>query len=106
MLSNEQYIEKLEKVKLSVDTFLKGNKTIYQVADETGISKSSVQRYLNDKDSIMAIYGANATFIMQEISRKLEENYNNGIRLGGANYALNNEVIKDDLGRFIGTRKK
>lgn len=106
MLSNGQYLEKLQNVKLAVNTFLRGNKTIYQVAEETGISKSSVQRYLNDKDSIMAIYGANATFVMQEISRKLEENYIEGVKLGGTNYAANNESIKDNLGHFQGSRKK
>ena len=106
MLNNEQYYAKLQKVKLVVETFLSSDKTIYQIAIETGISKSSVQRYLNDYDSIRIIYGGNAVLIMQEISRKLQENYNNGVKLGGNNYALNNDCLKDDLGHFIGSIRK
>lgn len=106
MLNNEQYYAKLKKVKFVVDMFLSSNKTIYQIAVETGISKSSVQRYLNDYDSIRNIYGGSAILIMQEISKKLQDNYNNGVKLGGNNYALNNNYLKDDLGHFTGSRRK
>lgn len=106
MLNNEQYYAKLKKVKFVVDMFLSSDKTIYQIADETGISKSSVQRYLNDYDSIRIIYGGSAILIMQEISKKLQVNYNNGVKLGGNNYVLNNDYLKDDLGHFTGSRRK
>ena len=106
MLSNEQYQDKLEKVEYVVNAFLKEKKTIREVSEETGISKSSVQRYLNDEEFITALYGEKTPFIMEEINRKLEENYVEGVKLGGTNFALNNDSIKDELGHFQGSRKK
>ena len=106
MLSNEQYRDKLEKVDYVVTAFLRDKKTIREVSEETGISKSSVQRYLNDEEFIVGLYGEKAPYIIEEINRKLEENYVDGVKLGGTNFALNNESIKDNLGHFQGSRKK
>lgn len=106
MLSSEQYQEKLEKVKKVVEIFLKDKKTIREISEETGISKSSIQRYLNDEEFINLIYGQKASFIREEIIRRLEENYKEGTKLGGINFAKNNETLKDELGHFTGSRKK
>ena len=106
MLSEDQYNDKLEKVEKSVTEFLKNKKTIREISEITGISKSAVQRYLNDEESINTIYGADSTFIIEEINRKLEENKIEGAKLGGTNFAINNEPIRDALGHFKGSRKK
>lgn len=109
MLSEEQYQEKLKKVKYVVTSFLKEKKTIKQIADESGelkISKSSVQRYLNDEQYIKILFGEEAPFIIEEIERRLIENYSDGVKLGGNNFAQNNESLKDENGHFIGSRKK
>ena len=106
MLSDEQYQEKLEKVKKVVEIFLRDKKKIREISEETGISKSAIQRYLNDDEFINLIYGEKANFIKEEICRRLEENYKEGIKLGGINFAQNNESLKDELGHFIGSRKK
>ena len=106
MLSEEQYNEKIQKVTETVTEFLKNKKTIREISEITGISKSSVQRYLNDEEYIKIIFGGEASFIIEEINRRLEENQIEGTKLGGTNFALNNEPIKDNLGHFKGSRKK
>lgn len=100
------YKEKMAKVEYVVNEFLKNKKTIKEISQITGISKSSVQRYLNDVKFIKEIYGINAEFIIEEIRRRLVKNYEEGVKLGGNNFAANNESIKDDLGHFQGSINK
>ena len=106
MLNNEQYNEKKEKVQTVVELFLSGKKMIRDISEETGISKSSVQRYLNDIEFINGIYGDNASFIIEEIQRKLVENKEEGNKLGGDTFASNYESLKDEVGHFTGVRRR
>ena len=106
MLSEEQQIEKLEKIKEVVSLFLsEDNLTIRDVSETTGISHSSVQRYLHDP-LINEIFGADAKKIIGQIEKKLSENYENGIRLGGETFVNNNVSLKDEYGHFIGSKKR
>lgn len=106
MLSKEQYIEKQEKVKKVVIALLNEKKTIKQMSEDFSIPKSSVQRYLNDNEFIKDIFGVESEFIIEEIRRKLGENYKEGKKIGGQTYALNNQALQDESGHFIGSRKK
>ena len=106
MLSEKQQLEKINNIKIVVTNFLKDKKTIKEISQETGISKSSVQRYLNDKEYIREIYGLDANFIIEEIHRKLKQNKEEGISKGGTNFANNNISTKDKLGHFTGSKKR
>lgn len=106
MINEQLYQEKIKKVKAVIEIFLNDKKTIKEVSEETNISKSSIQRYLNDTEIINEIYGKDAVYIIQEIQKKLNENIEEGKRTGGLNFAKNNEALKDESGHFIGSKKK
>ena len=106
MLSYEQKEEKLKKVKLVVDTFLASDGTIEEVASKTGITSSSVQRYLNDVAFIKEAYPHEFIDKIILIRAKLIKNKKDGLKKGGETYAINNESIKDEQGRFQGSRRR
>ena len=106
MLSEEQNLKIEDKIKIVVKAFLSGEKTINEIEKETGISSSSIQRYLNKEEKLKEIYGSDADFIIEEIKRKLEENKKEGLSRGGTNFAKNNNPTKDDLGHFTGSVRK
>lgn len=106
MLSKNQQIEKLEKVKKVVNLFLsEDNLTINDISKITGIASSSVQRYLHDP-FILEIFGTDAEQILSEIEMKLKQNSDNGRILGGQVFSNNNTSLKDENGHFIGSIKK
>ena len=74
-----------------------------EIGKALNMSSSSVQRYLNDEQTIKTYLG---TECFDEIQRKLLENKKEGLVRGGKNYAKNNEFTKDELGRFTGSRRK
>ena len=106
MLSDKQQLEKDDKIKKVLIAFLSSKKTIEEISEGTGISKSSVQRYLTDEDAIRFIYTKDADFIIEEIKRKLEENKKEGLSKGGINFAKNNISTKDENGHFTGSKKR
>ena len=106
MLSEEQQVYKKYKIKIVVDRFLKGKNTINEISKETGISSSTVQRYLNNELMIREIYGKDAEFIIEEIERRLQENKIEGLSRGGQNFIKNNIPIKDVNGHFTGSKKR
>lgn len=86
-----------EKEKKVVDYFLEHpNAYISEIMEETGISKSSIQRYLQ-KHGDTYIKGLNKT-----IKDQLKENKTRGQRLGGIHSFQNNDFIKDEKGHFVG----
>ena len=105
MLSKNQE-EIINKIKIVVDNFLRDKKTISEIEKETGISSSSIQRYLNDEENIREIYGIDADFIIEEIQRRLKQNKEKGLSKGGINFAKNNISTKDELGHFTGSVRK
>ena len=106
MLSDDQISIRKENVKKVVVTFLKGNYTISEVAKITGLTSSTVQRYLHDVTYIQGCFGANASEIIAEINDRLDSNKKEGLSRGGTNYSKNNECTKDELGHFTGSKRK
>lgn len=90
------------KLLLIVQTFLENpNLSIQELAELDkleGISKSTIQRYLNNS-SIIEVFNQETYNKIQELlsSHKLS-----GKRKGGLNSFKNNKSLKDSKGRFIG----
>lgn len=105
MLSEKQFQEKIEKVRKVIATFLKGNYTISDVSDETGIPFSSVQRYLHDEEFIQLCFASNAADIIANINDKLETNKAEGLSRGGIHSSFNNVSFRDAEGHYRGSRK-
>jgi len=102
MLSENQEKIILEKVKKVVDAFSKTSGSIEEISRMTGISTSSVQRYLNS-ERVIELFGPE---VADGIKRKLEENLHNAKIKGGQNFALNNVAEKDEFGKFSGSKKR
>lgn len=103
MLSRKQEIQKEKKILLVAKEFLNENMTIKDVASKTGISKSSVQRYLNEKEFLISALGIND---YNKIKRLLELNKQEGLSRGGINSQLNYEQVRDENGKYIDNIKK
>lgn len=106
MLSEQQYEKKLERIRLVVDSFLSNNVSITELSTFINISKSTIQRDLNDIEYIREIYGGEAKDILKRISDKLKKNKENGLSRGGINSTTNNEPIRDENGKFTGNKKR
>ncbi len=91
-----------ERIRTVVTAYLKDPSiTIKQVAEETGISMSSIQRYLNDP-LISDIFTPE---ILSKLQSKMIKNQADGRKKGGINSFLNNVPLKDKSGKFIGNKK-
>jgi len=104
-MDNISNMPKDKKICLVVKSFLK-NPTytmleLSELPELKGISKSSIQRYLNDS-LIISIFGRKT---YEEIQELLKNNISNARKKGGINSFKNNEPIKDDKGKFISTFK-
>ena len=105
MLSEKQRILKEYRVKQVVVAFLKENKTIKELSIELNIPSSTIQRDLNDIETITRVFPYSDA-IISEIQRKLEQNKQEGLSRGGSTFAQNNTATKDDLGHFTGSKRK
>jgi DNA-binding phage protein len=103
MLSEEQQIRKSANVLKAARYFLKYGGSMVEVAKALNMSSSSVQRYLNDEQTIKEYLGEEC---FNEIQGKLLKNKKEGLVRGGKNSTQNNEFTKDELGKFTGSRKK
>ena len=107
MLSKGQQMEKIERIKFVVDSFLEHESiSINQLSREIKIPSSTIQRDLNDIDYISTIYGEKAKEILVKISNRLKENKKHGLSMGGVNSTTNNEPIRDENGKFVGNKKR
>lgn len=94
--------DKDKKICIVVKTFLENPKlTNDELAKLTGISSSSIQRYLNDP-SIEKLFD---TSVLENIRQLLDQRTIEGRRKGGINYFKNNESIKNEKGQFIVSKK-
>jgi hypothetical protein len=93
-----QNTEKEKKQEIVINYFME-HPTMYinDIANATGIPKSTVQRYLQNNDDLI-IPGTNLT-----IREQLKLNKMNGQKKGGINSFRNNDHIKDENGKFIGS---
>ena len=106
MLSEAQARIKKENIAKVVRVFISTDYTIDEVAEQTKISSSSVQRYLNDEASIREIFGLDADYIIPIIKNGLKKNKQDGLVRGGTNSSQRNVALKDELGHFKGSRRK
>ena len=74
-----------------------------EISEITGISKSSVQRYLNDKETIEKLFSKD---LYNKIQESLKENIRQARSIGGINSTKNNIYLKDEKGKFIGIKQK
>lgn len=102
MLSKEQ--EELKKINILkvAKYFLENGGTMKEVELATGIPSSTVERYL-ESDEIIKTLGKESFDIIQN---KKIQNKKEGLIKGGKQYAANNEFIKDELGKFVGSKKR
>lgn len=102
-MTNEQQEKEIHlKILKVASEFLKTGASIEEVSKTTGISSSSVQRYLNDK-RIIDVLGKEE---YEQIKNMLKIRKQEALRRGGINSVVNNEVVKDGFGHFNGVRKK
>ena len=108
MLSAEQEKEKELKMLRVASLFLKENLSDEEIALETGISSSSVGRYLTDTRLIPLLtkIGKDGLETFNYIQNKRQENLLAAKKKGGLNFAKNNVAEKDELGKFTGSRRK
>ena len=107
MLSRAQILEKEERIRRVVDTFLSYDQiSINELSSILKISSSTIQRDLNDVEYISSIYGANAKDKLAQISKRLKQNKIVGVSIGGINSTKNNVPIRDENGKFTGNKKR
>ena len=108
MLSAKQEKEKELKMLRVASLFLKENLSDEEIARETGISSSSVGRYLTDTRLIhlLSKIGKDGLETFNYIQNKRQENLLAAKKKGGNNFAKNNVAEKDELGKFTGSRRK
>ena len=102
MLSEKQAAEKAKRILLAAKTFMENDFSLAEVEKATGISSSSVQRYLHDEELIALVGLPNYEIIQQ----KLLVIKKDALSKGGKNSAINNDFTKDELGRFTGSIKR
>ena len=113
-LRDEIYNDLVNKIEISkkdkkvLDTTIAFQITDYrgtnkEISEITGISKSSVQRYLNDKETIEKLFSKD---FYNKIQESLKENIRQARSIGGINSTKNNIYLKDEKGKFIGIKQK
>ena len=106
MLSKKQYKEKCLKVTECVELFIGMPEiTEKKISKITGISQSSVDRYLHDNNIIKDIYGEKSLEIINKIENKFKNNKITGTIKGGVNSQAVSPYIKDETGKFQGSNK-
>jgi len=101
-------LTKREKIEIVAEYFVKHGGSMIEVSEalkkeNINISKSSVQRYLNEKNQIIQSFNEE-TF--KKIQDRLKQQKADGVKRGGINFALNNDYIKDKVGYFDGSKPK
>lgn len=91
---------KEEKIEYVIDNYYKF-KNIGEFSKYSGISSSSIQRYLKE-DSKMFVDSKKYNEITMWLNRAKAE----GLSRGGISSQSNNEFIKDEVGKFCGSRKR
>lgn len=102
MLSEEQKKRKILNILNVTRAFLDSCGSMKEVANETGISESSAQRYLHDP-VIITLFSQD---IYDEIQTILAEKIKSRAEYAGFVSAEKNAFSKDELGRFTGSKPK
>lgn len=117
MRSQEQETKILKETTILVKLFLKYNMSDEMLAKGTKLSSSTIQRRLTNKEDIIKIYDnctldgfVNNTnlsygeYIYELVQQRRKQNLQNAKINGGKSYKENNMAIKDDNGKFIGSK--
>lgn len=102
MSKEERNLEKNKKVLICVKLFLENDDfTISDISHQTGIPKSSVQRYLSSED----VKNITTSQVANYITNRLKKQRKEASSLGGINSKKNNIFVKDSNGKFMGSVK-
>ena len=101
MFSKDQEIERLNKIKLIMSVIWKSN-SIKDISGKTGISTSSIQRYLNN-DELLREAGFTRDDIL-EVNKWLLTSKKNGLSRGGkkTQSKYGGSYTRIDDGKFSG----
>ena len=102
MIGEEKRKEIDLKIMKVTRAFLDHPVSIDEIANVTGISSSSVQRYLNDK-RIIELFDED---VYNEIQALLKNNRLESQKRGGVSSTRKNEPLRDEIGRFNGNKKR
>ena len=102
MLSEYQEKVILEKVKKVVEEFSKCSGSIEEISKRTGISTSSVQRYLNS-ERVVTLFG---TEVALSIKEQLQKQLLEAKKKGGKSYSESNTPTFDSECKFTGSKKR
>jgi len=102
MLSDEQEARRRLKILTVAKHFIEHGCSIEEISNATGISQSSVQRYLHDP-LIISELGRD---VYDLIETKINENKLKAVIKGGKTFAENNNYVKDETGKFKGSTRK
>lgn len=102
MTKEEKKEERNKKILEVIKIFLENDDyTIIDISKKTGISKSSVQRYLSE-DTVKKITTPQvASYIKNRLKKQKQE----AAVKGGVNSKKNNVFVKDQNGKFMGSVK-
>lgn len=112
MISNEQEEKFNNETYVLVNNFILNKTTIKQLSELTGISKSTIQRRLNDENRIRNVYSvlgktsAEIDEIISEIKRIMELNKEIGLSNGGKTSQQRYEMLRDEEGHYKGVVRK
>ncbi len=102
MRSKSQEEEMKVKILLLSKLFLESNYSDIELSNITGISSSSVGRYLTSPLA-MEVLGHD---VFNVIAQKRRENLYNAKIKGGQIFAKQNISLKEEDGKFIGSKKR
>lgn len=102
MRSKKQEEEMKVKILFLSKLFLESNYSDIELSNITGISSSSVGRYLTS-DLAKEVLDEKT---YNDISKKRQENLYNAKIKGGQNFIKQNVPFKDNEGKFIGSYKR
>lgn len=109
MRSKDQEVEMLKKT-AQILSVLPITNSIKEISEKTGISTSTIQRYLNNEELIKEVLKiTKISESYEELSLRIKEwlkkSKKEGHKRGGANSQSLHSFSKDDEGKFLGTGK-
>lgn len=112
MISREQEERFNSETYILVNNLILNKCTIKQLSELTGVSKSTIQRRLNDENRIRSVFSSlgktsdEVYEIISEIKRILELNKENGLSSGGKTSQQRYEMLRDEDGHYNGVVRK
>ena len=102
MMSKEQLYEKIKKIRLILME-INSCKNIKEISEKTNISRSSIQRYLNDYEFLLS-NDLCTIDDCKKINNWLKVAKNEGVSRGGKNSQAKHGYEKNEEGKFTGNK--